>query len=300
TPNLPSSLSRTVVTDILKNEMGFKGLVFTDAMDMKGVVKYFKDGEADVRAIIAGNDVLELSENSKQAIKMVRRAIRKGRIDKREIEARVKKVLAAKYWLGLEDLKPVSLSNLYPDLNRNSAKQLNQELADNSITLLKGKEGLSQIDFTRKTAIVSIGTNTVSTFQQILGERFDNAFNFIVSSNSSELEIEKAKSEINSYEQVIVALHDARARPGSILNYNAAVKTFVSELANQNASFILFGNPYALASLPGIEHSNSLLVAYQNDDIMQRAGARVILKEISAKGKLPVTINSFFRYGDGL
>jgi len=300
TLNLPSSLSRTVVTDILKNEMGFKGLVFTDAMDMKGVVKYFKDGEADVRAIIAGNDVLELSENSKQAIKMVRKAIRKGRIDKDEIEARVKKVLAAKYWLGLDKQKPVELSNLYSDLNRNSAKQLNQELADNAITLLKGKEELRRIDFTRKTAIISIGLNNISEFQHILGERFDNAFNFIVNSSASELEIDKVKKQLNEYEQVIVALHDGRTRPGSVLNYNNAVNLFVSELASKEASLILFGNPYALASIPGIEHSNCLLVAYQNDEIMQRAGAKVILKEIEAKGKLPITVNNSFRYGDGL
>src|SRR5690606_11665585 len=107
TPNLPSTLSRKVVHDILKKEMGFKGLVFTDAMDMKGVVKHFKNGEADVRAIIAGNDVLELSQNSKRAIKMVRKAIRQKRIDKDEIEVRIKTVLAAKYWLGLYDPKPV-------------------------------------------------------------------------------------------------------------------------------------------------------------------------------------------------
>src|SRR5690606_11549602 len=107
TPNLPSSLSKNVVTDILKKELNFNGLVFTDAMDMDGVVKYFRNGEADVRAIIAGNDVLELSKNSKRANKMIRKAIRTDRIDEDELTKRVKKVLAAKYWLGLNNLKPV-------------------------------------------------------------------------------------------------------------------------------------------------------------------------------------------------
>src|SRR5690606_31445246 len=113
TPNLPSSLSKVIVTDILKKELGFRGLVFTDAMDMKGVVKYFKDGEADVQAIIAGNDVLELSQNSKRANKMIRKAIRKKRIDKGELALRIKKILAAKYWLGLDSLKPVQTNTLY-------------------------------------------------------------------------------------------------------------------------------------------------------------------------------------------
>src|SRR5690606_25606961 len=89
TINLPSSLSKLVVTDLLKDELKFNGLVFTDAMDMEGVVKYFRDGEADVRAIIAGSDVLELSQNSKRANRMIRKAIRMKRIDKAELETRV-------------------------------------------------------------------------------------------------------------------------------------------------------------------------------------------------------------------
>src|SRR5690606_40675821 len=124
-----------------KNELGFKGLVFTDAMDMKGVVKYFKDGEADVRAIVAGNDVLELSENSDRAIKMVRKAIRKKRISKDEFEAKVKKVLAAKYWLGLDQPTEVNVTNLHADLNRASSIQLKQERADHAGNLFNGKEG---------------------------------------------------------------------------------------------------------------------------------------------------------------
>src|SRR3546814_2774635 len=85
-------------------------------MDMEGVVKYFRDGEADVRAIIAGNDILELSQNSKRANKMIRKAIRMNRIDKEELAKRVKKVLAAKYWLGLNNFKPIQTQNLYADL----------------------------------------------------------------------------------------------------------------------------------------------------------------------------------------
>jgi len=300
TPNLPSSLSRNDITNILKNELGFKGLVFTDAMDMKGVVKYFKDGEADVRALIAGNDVIELSENSKRANKMIRKAIRQKRIDKDELVVRVKKVLATKYWLGLNNLKPIELQNLYTDLNRNIAKKLNQDLADNAITLLKGKQELQQLSFTKRTAIISIGTKSISTFQRILGERFDNELNFILSSTASADEIAKVSTALRGYQQVVIALHDEKTRPGNALNYNSSINLFISALASQNTHFVLFANPYTLASLPGIESASSLLVGYQNDEIMQRAGAKVILKEIEAKGKLPVTVNSFFKYGDGL
>src|SRR5690606_3778066 len=231
---------------------------------------------------------------------MVRKAIRQKRIDKDEIEVRIKKVLAAKYWLGLYDPKPVITNGLYADLNRSSANQFNQVLADNAITLLKGKEDLQKNSFTQKTAIISIGTEKVSLFQKILAERFDNELNFILSGNSTVDEIVKVSSALRNYDQVILALHDERTRPGSVLNYNANVKLFISELASKNSQVVLFGNPYSLASLPGIESADVILIAYQNDEIMQRAGAKVILREIEAKGKLPVTINSFFKYGDGL
>ena len=300
TPNLPSSLSRKVVTGLLKRDLGFKGLTFTDAMDMKGVVKYFKDGEADVRAIIAGNDVLELSENSKRANKMIRKAIRQKRIDKDELATRVKKVLAAKYWLELHKSDTVNLRNLYADLNRTSAKRLNQELADNAITLLKGKDQLNEISFTKRTAILSIGVTEVSLFQRILGDRFDNKLNFLLSPTASADEIAKVSVALKNYDQVIIALHDGRTRPGSVLKYDTSVNLFISELASGSSHFILFGNPYALASLPGIENASSLVVAYQNDAEMQRSGAKLFLKEIEATGKLPVTVNSFFRYGNGL
>ncbi len=300
TPNLPSSLSKNVVTDILKKELNFNGLVFTDAMDMDGVVKYFRNGEADVRAIIAGNDVLELSKNSKRANKMIRKAIRTDRIDEDELTKRVKKVLAAKYWLGLNNLKPVQTQSLYADLNRDSSKLFNQLLADNSITLLKGKEELAGNSFSKKTAVISIGTEKISFFQSILGKSFDNQLNFILSSNATTDEIVKVNSALRNYEQVIIALHDENIRPGSVLRYNENVKLFISELASRNAQFIVFANPYTIASLPGIEASRVIVVAYQNDETMQTSGARVFLKQIEAKGKLPVTVNSFFKYGDGL
>lgn len=299
TPNLPSSLSEKVIKGILKEDMGFRGLTFTDAMDMNGVVKYFKDGEADVRAIIAGNDILEISQNSKRAIKAVRKAVRKKRIGKDDLEQRIKKVLAAKYWLGLHQAEPVNIQNLYADLNREASKRLNQELADHAITVLKGEKRLTKLSFTQKTAVISIGANEVSPFQKILNERLDNSLSFLLSENPTANDVSKVSYALRNYDQVIVALHDPRTRPGSTLRYNSTIKLFISQLASTNAHFVLFANPYTLASLPGIESANSLMVSYQNDETLQRAAAKAFLREIETTGKLPVTVNAFFKYGDG-
>src|SRR5690606_7144550 len=157
TRNLPSSLSKPIVTDILKGKLAFRGLAFTDAMDMRGVVKHFKNGEADVRAIIAGNDVLELSQNSARAINLVLQAIKQGRLSQQDIDARVKKILAAKYWLGLDRLEEVRYRNLYDDLNRPQTQFLNQRLADASVTLLKSDHMINSLDYTKRTAIIGIG-----------------------------------------------------------------------------------------------------------------------------------------------
>lgn len=300
TAHLPSSLSKNVITGILKERMGFKGLTFTDAMDMKGVVKYFPDGEADVRAIIAGNDVLELSENSKRAIKKVRKAIRKKRLSWDDINARVKKILAVKYWMGLNQRQAVITEHLYQDLNNDSAKQLNQQLADAAITLLKGDTLIKQLDLAEKTALVSIGVDSLTTFQQILGGHFDNSLNFILSAKATAAEVSKVANELKNYKQVIVALHDTRLRPQSKLNYSQELNMLISELASHNVLFNVFANPYTIASFPGLEHAGGLVVAYQNDGTFQKAAAKLLSGQLKATGKLPVTINSFFKYGDGL
>jgi len=299
TPNLPSSLSPHIVTNVLKKRLGFQGLTFTDAMDMKGVVKHFPNGESDVRAILAGNDVLELSQNSARAIDMVLQAIKQGRLSQSDIDSRVKKILAAKYWLGLDKLQPVNVTNLYREVNRRQTELLNQRLADAAVTLLKGDSLIHALDYAKRTAIISVGVSKISEFQNMLEWRFDNHMHYVLSSKATADDVAAVAGELGRYSQVIVALHDERARPRSTLDYNGTIRLFLSELADRNAVFCVFANPYTLAGLPGIEQAKSILMCYQNDIIMQRAAAKVILRRLTPSGRLPVSINSFFRYGDG-
>src|SRR5690606_772669 len=257
-----------------------KGLVFTDAMDMNGVVKYFKNGEADVRAVIAGNDILELSQNSKRAIAMIAKAIKDKRISQASLDAKVKRILAAKLWLGLDKREPVMLDGLYRELNRSASKKLNQELADAAVTLLKGDSLIRNIDYGKRTAIISIGARELTTFQKELEGKFDNALKFVISSDAKPNDIAKVSVELLRYNQVIVALHDTRRSPQSKINFSGTVRLFINELANMNSIFCVFTNPYALAGMPGIEACKSLVLGYQNSDELQRAGAKVILKSL--------------------
>ncbi len=300
TPNLPSTLSRPIVTGLLKEQLGFKGLVFSDAMEMKGVVKFFPDGEADVRAIIAGNDVIELSEDAPRAIKLVRRAIREKRLTMDQIDESVRKILAAKYWAGLNNREEIRIESVYEDLNGGSAHALNQRLSDAAVTVLNGDSLLTQLDPNRKTAIISLGVSEVTVFQKEMQKRFTNSTSFILSKIAGATDIKNVSRDLHGYDQIVVSIHDYRKRPQSSLDYNNELKTFISDLAKRNTITCLFANPYSIRSLPGIEKSRSLVVNYQNSDEMQIAAAKVLSNQMQASGKLPVTINSMFKTGDGV
>ncbi|MEO5909788.1 MAG: glycoside hydrolase family 3 N-terminal domain-containing protein [Pelobium sp.] len=298
TPHVPSTLSKPIVTGILKEKLGFKGLIFSDAMGMKGVVKYFPNGEADVRGIIAGMDVIELSENSDRAVKLIRKSIRQKRLSWEDIDEKVKRILQAKYWMGLNDLKPVDPKNIVQDLNRLASQQLVQKLTDASVTVLNYASLFPlQNDFVRKTAILSIGPSGVTPFSEAI--KNTNSFLFIVPKDITLVELEKVKNELKKYNQFIMAIHDTRKRPASTLDYNNPLKLFIADMASKNTISVVFANPYTVAGLPGLEKSKALIMGYQDMPEMEKSAAKVILGNLKANGKLPVTINSFFKYGDG-
>jgi len=299
--NLPSTLSRKVVTDNLKDSLGFKGLVVSDAMEMKAVTKYFPNGDADVRAFLAGNDIIELSENSKLAIKLIKKAVRKDEISKQEFEAKVKKVLTAKYWAGLNHYRPTSTDHLIEDLNRPQAKALVQQLCDNAVTLLKGDATSLQLNPIGKTAIVSVGVTGTTVFQQELSKWYLNNNQFIAGKNTSADQLLELLQKLHQYDQVYVSINDTRIRPASKLDYSNGVKIFISELAAfPHSVMCVFANPYAIASLTGIEKSSAVIAGYQMNDEIQRSAVKVIARLINPKGKTPVRVNQYFPSGSGV
>jgi len=299
TPNMPSTLSKPIVTGILKQELGFKGLIVSDAMGMKGVVKYFKDGEADVMAVIAGNDILELSENSDRAIKLVRKAVRKDRITMERIDESVKKILYAKYWAGLNRRDTIVTQNVLPDVTRKESLTLVQQLADASMTVLRGKANIRALKKEMRTVIISIGSPHVTTFQRNLGAYYPNSIFYALEKNANANTIAKMMAEMDSFGQIIIGIHDTRTRPGNGMVLSPDLKILISEMAKKGAIFALFANPYNLSALPGLENSKALVVAYQKEEFMQLAAASVLKNQLIATGKLPVTVNNFFKYGDG-
>ncbi|MBE8722817.1 glycoside hydrolase family 3 protein [Sphingobacterium pedocola] len=299
TPNIPSSISKKVVTGVLRNELGFKGLTVTDAMDMKGVKKFFPNGEADVMAIEAGHDLLEISENSARAIDLVEKAIKSGRIKQADIDARVKKVLASKYWLGLNNYRPINTNGLVSDLNRASTKSLIQRMADASVTLLKSNKRIQSFDTKKTTAVVSLGIKSAQEFEKGLALQLADATNYYITGEESEEELKQLIKDIRGHKQIVVAIHDDRMRPRNELLIKEPVKEFVDKIAGRRTITVMFTNPYALNSVK-IDRSSSILLAYQNEGFMQRAALKALLKQLKPTGKLPVTVNKEFSYGKGV
>ena len=164
---MATTLSKEVVTDLLQDSLGFKGLIFTDALNMKGVSSLFEPGVVDVKALLAGNDVLLFSRDVPTAINEIKKAIQKGEITQEEIDRRCLKILRAKQWEGLHEYKPVETKSLNQDLNKREYELLNRQLSEASLTVLKNTNDL--IPFkgldTLRIASLSIGEGKINEFQ---------------------------------------------------------------------------------------------------------------------------------------
>jgi beta-N-acetylhexosaminidase len=300
--NLPSSLSRPIVTKLLKEQLEFKGLIFSDAMNMKGVTKYFPEGIAELRGIIAGNDILEFSENIPIAIQTIKEAIQKGEITQEEIDIKCKRILIAKHWTGLNQWQPIETHNLIEDLNQPKSDSTIQYIADLSITLLKNAHNTIPLK-TRsreKIATIAIGPSEVTEFQKALGRNV-KADHFFLPKKSTPATILALRKKLAGYSQVIVGIHDIRKSPGKDMGFSKEITQEIRHYANSGkAIFAVFGNPYTITKFPDIEKSNAVILAYQNSYHTQIAGAKLMAGEIGAFGKLPVGINEHFQYGAGI
>jgi beta-N-acetylhexosaminidase len=302
TPNHASTLSKPVVTDLLKKQFGFKGLVFTDALNMKGVADYYAPGVVDVKALLAGNDVLLFSQNIPQAIHEIKKAIKSGQITQKEIDIRCKKILAAKQWMGLNQYQPVDLHNLVEDINTPSAQLLHRQLTEASITLVQNKNKLIPLQHldTLKIATVAIGTNLKTDFQKML-DNYTLVKHYFLPQTSSEKELQTLRKILNQFNLVIVSVHGMNMTPKNNFNLKETSLQFIREMASKpNTIISVFGNSYSLAKIADIEKANSVIVTYQDNQYTQEYAAQLVFGGIGTSGRLPVQVSPHFFLGRGL
>ncbi|MBN4061610.1 MAG: serine hydrolase [Flavobacteriales bacterium] len=301
--NTASTLSKSIVTDLLKKEMEFNGLVFTDALNMKGVSAYYKPGEVDLKALLAGNDVLLFAEDVPVAIEKIKQAIIDEKITQWEIDQRCKKILAAKQWAGLDNHQPIKLDSLYEVLNTPSLELTNRKLVESAITLLKNENNLvplQRLD-TLKIASVVIGAPSKNVFQKTL-ENYAAISHFIMSKSPKKAEVDTLLKNLGDYNLVIIGIHGTNNRPSKHFGITQQTVKLVRQIRQAGKKIILdvFANPYSLGKFYGAENADALLMSYEDSKLSNDYSAQLIFGGISANGKLSVTASPVFPVGSGI
>lgn len=291
TPNLPVTLSKPTITGLLKEKMGFKGLIFTDALNMRGVTKHYKDGETDVKALLAGNDVLLVTQDIPNAKKRIYEAVDSNLITWEEIDNRVRKILHAKYRLGLHQYSPVAATGVANRLNLSENKALKQDIVSQALTLVDPSKILPLS--TKNTACISVGTQKgMTTFQQELKKY---GINQHYTANGA---VSKSRLKaLSKKKTVIVAVHNISRSSGKRFNISKNIEQFVQELSKKTKVIVVaFGTPYALRYFSSAQ---AAVVAYNGEEMTERLTARAVAGALPFRGRLPVTASSVFKYGMG-
>lgn len=297
--NRSTSLSKKAVTDLLIDKYNFKGLVFTDALEMKGITKFFPAGEAAVQALLAGNDMLCLPDDVPAAINAVQNAISKDRLKSDDIDKKLKKILHAKYRLGLNQTQFVDETNLVADLNKNT-DDIRAQAARNSLTVLRNEDDFFPLPRRRKDvklAYVSIGTSETNAFGARLEKDFEaDVYNFPYQykDDSANAIIEQIKN--GGYSSVIVGVSNYNLRPANNFYISPSAIKLWKGLQNDSVVTFLFGNVYAVKNF---SEGRNIVALYQDDDLTQEVAADFLLGRFPARGRLPVTIGGF-KYGSNL
>jgi beta-glucosidase-like glycosyl hydrolase/CubicO group peptidase (beta-lactamase class C family) len=300
-PNMAATLSPKIITGLLKEELGFKGLTFTDAMDMQGITKHFPDGKALVEALKAGNDILETFADVPTAVAAIKVAVEKGEISMETLNATVLKILKAKSWVGLDKYKPTKIDNLVPDLNTIESDYLNREFAEKTLTLIKNEGNVLPLkDLQQKIAFISLDKAKSSAFQNMARNYTEVEFFNMPEKASGDL-VQLIHNRTKDYDQLVIGLHLNSIRPNS--NYGVSQSNQLALntlLENPNCTIVIFGNPYALGKIDGLEKAKAVVMANQLTDYMEEAATQAIFGAIPFNGHLPVTVNEKYILGQGI
>lgn len=292
---VPTSISKKVITELLQQKMGFKGLIFTDALNMKGAANYAKPGDIDLAAFMAGNDMLLIPENVGAAVKKIKDAIDSKKITIERLNFSVEKILKAKYWAGLNAYKPVVLEDLEKDLNTITDSVLHRKLVEHSMTLLQNKKNIFPITDLKKNKIayVKIGDASNDKFLAMLRNYAE-----VTEVVSDEISM---NDQLEVYDRVIVGYHKSNDNPWKSFKFSSDELNLLKTISSKNRTILtVFASPYSLLDVPSFDAIEGVFMAYQNSDFSQEVAAQMIFGALETKGKLPVTIGTVFEKEFGL
>ena len=285
---IPASVSKNIITGLLKDKLGYKGLIITDALNMGAVANKYKPGELDAMAFKAGNDIMLFSQGVSEGKKLIQKAIDNKEISQSRVEESVKKILLTKYFLGLTQYTPKNPDNINSDLNNDSHKILVQNLYSNALTLIKDQQRLLPISGRQKKVYyVPLEEAPYQTFANQLGSN-------VIIKKASEM------NTIPSGSTVIVGFHKDNSTAYKPYKVSAESKKVLADLTkNQNVILTVFGSAYALKDID-ISKVSTVLVAYENNDDSMNAAADALNGKTRIWGKLPVLVNDQLKAGMGI
>ncbi|MEO0471541.1 MAG: glycoside hydrolase family 3 N-terminal domain-containing protein [Bacteroidota bacterium] len=299
TPNQASTLSPNIVHQLIRENMGYDGLLFTDALNMQGVAKFYPAGEVSLRAFLAGNDVLLFPGDVPRSARLIRHAVERGSITKADLDQRVKRILRAKYSVGLNQREKISTDELPAVFNDLEANILRRRLYQAAVTIPKNDAGLlplKKLD-QRKIAYVQIGGGSGNQMDQSL-QKYADVDAFYLRKGFTSGEKAKLFRDIEGYNTVILGLFGMNNRPSQKFGVRASAIQLSKELSEKvpNSILAMFGNPYALKDF-GSE--DAVVLGYEAVREAEQAVAAAIFGGKAVSGRLPVTASKQFREGMG-
>ncbi|TCO09800.1 glycoside hydrolase family 3 protein [Natronoflexus pectinivorans] len=308
-PGLPVSFSQKVLKDLLRDEMGFRGLVITDALNMEGARVMGKPGERDVLALSAGNDIVEFTEDLPAAIKAVKEAIKNETLSFEAIEDKCRRSLAFKYWLierksldvdAIDDdsdslMEMTSTENILELLNNEQVTELNRELYEAALTLLRNENDVISWFENQQYEGAFVLLGEAPALLNKISNRFDCPV-YQLPLNNPSLFSQRVR-QLEKYQQKVIVISDTRwgSRAG-----NAIQLSEIGVLADENSVVFFLGNPYHLINYEVLTNAAGLIVAYQNNEQAQLAVINALSGHINFSGRLPVSVGELFDAGDGI
>ena len=295
--NTPGSIATTsskIVTDLLRNEMKFNGIIITDGMEMEGLRKtYSKGADAEIKCLQAGIDVLLLPNELSVIIPLIKKAVISGEISEKNIDEKCLRVLQMKEKWGVTNFKPLNHNNVVGKLNDETVAKLIKELETKAITLIKNNNKMVPLGGIEKTCFLFIGDTENEDFAKKVCQEFDLPFIKVAKSISKE-DISATLTKFSKYEQVVVGYLATNQTPSKNYGITQESVALLESLGKSKKTILaLFGNPYSLAHFKSPNHFDAVVVGYQRTENSVRAALQAIFGKISFEGLLPVSVLNY-------
>ena len=299
--NMPASLSNIITDSLLRHDLQFKGLIFTDALNMKAISNFYKSAESAELAIKAGNDILLMPDDVPGVIDAIVKQIKKGNISQEEIDSHCRRILSAKYFAGLNHYKPVELANLDKDLNKPEYRLLQRQLIVSALTVLQNRNSLLPLRHLDSLNIASVvlSTDRDTSFQQALG-LYGRVDYFRLKGDGFD-NLDSIFNELKKYNLIIASVHSTDIRSVRKYGISDCMVDIVDTLAQTGKVMLdVFANPYVLNRFHNLDKLKALVVSYENSSTVQELSAQLIYGAISSHGSLSVSTGKWKSLAPGI